>query len=245
MTKSCFSCGLWQETVLDVGVGLLVRLSLGGEGGVLPVAVAPLGRVVRTPACALLHHRDAVEVALDEPAVRIAFRVAVGIDLGAVDRHHEHRTVGNRPAFAHCLHDLGLRIQLAILLVVVPVDDPVALPRRPLLGELDVLRTGADGRRKGQRARPGCQCECLNPVTASLFDSLRTVARQAAGRQAGAAARGRPPGYISSTNLARLRLHRGRFYANAIGEVRDGRRRVRLGKARRAGKPSAAARRLR
>src|SRR5215813_10075476 len=58
---------------IGAGVHALVRL----EGLVLPLAVAYVVGVLGAPARALFHHRVADEVALDEPAVGVLFRIAL------------------------------------------------------------------------------------------------------------------------------------------------------------------------
>src|SRR6516225_6507707 len=69
------------EAGAEIGAGVhgLVRL----EDLVLPLAVAHVVGVLGAPARALFHHRVADEVALDEAAVGVLFRVALASSLAA------------------------------------------------------------------------------------------------------------------------------------------------------------------
>src|SRR5262245_5565500 len=79
-------------------VGRRVHRLVGLEGLILPLAVAHIVRILTAPARALLHHRVADEIALDEAAVGGLLRVALGIELGGVLAHGDHGAARQRLA---------------------------------------------------------------------------------------------------------------------------------------------------
>src|SRR5262245_34628760 len=76
------------EAGAEIGAG--IHALVGLEGLVLPLAVAHVVGVLGAPARALFHHRVADEVALDEAAVGVLFRVALGVELGGGLRYGRH-----------------------------------------------------------------------------------------------------------------------------------------------------------
>src|SRR2546427_8590243 len=117
------------------------------ERGVLPVAVAPLGWILRAPAGALQHHGEADEVALHEAAVGASHRRAGGVHLRLVLHERQHGAVGERAPGLHRVHR-GLRagVELPVLLGVVAVHARVEDVVLPAGGEDDLVGTGGAGR---------------------------------------------------------------------------------------------------
>src|SRR5262245_55582028 len=103
-------------------VRLVVELLIRGERRVFPLAVPDVVRVLGAPPRALLHDRDADEVALDEAPVGILHRVPRGIHLGLVLNQCEYRAARDGLALANRLQGLGGAVQLTVLLVVVAID---------------------------------------------------------------------------------------------------------------------------
>src|SRR5262245_10569261 len=69
-------------------VSLVIDRAVGLEGSILPLAVAHLGGIFRTPAGTLLHDGDAGDlIGLDEAAVAVLLRLSVGTELGLVVDH--------------------------------------------------------------------------------------------------------------------------------------------------------------
>src|SRR5262252_7787699 len=84
------------EARTEIGAGVHGLVAL--EGLVLPIAVAHVVGVLGAPARALFHHRVADEVAFDEAAVGVLFRVALGVELGGVLQHGDHGAARQRLA---------------------------------------------------------------------------------------------------------------------------------------------------
>ena len=135
-------------------VRLVVELQIRGECRVLPLAVPDVVRVFGAPARALLHDRDADEVALDEPPVRVLYGVAGGVHLGLELDQREDRAARDRLALANRLDGIGGAVQLAVLLVVVAVDRGVEHVILVARRKRDLVGPGAAGDRghgKGER----------------------------------------------------------------------------------------------
>ena len=135
-------------------VGLVVELAVRSEGRVLPLAVADVVSVLGAPAGAFLHHRVGDQVALHEASLGVLERSALGVHLGLVLDQGQDGAARERLALLGRLDGGGARIELAVLLDVVPVGDGVEDPILVLGREGDLLRTGAAARdHRGQRGQ--------------------------------------------------------------------------------------------
>src|SRR2546422_11086580 len=81
---------------VDLGVRLLVR----SEILVLPFAIADLRRILGAPAGALLHHREADQLPLDEAPASTLDGLALRIELRPILDHRHHGAARDRLALA-------------------------------------------------------------------------------------------------------------------------------------------------
>src|SRR4029453_11341932 len=106
-------------------VGLVVELAVRAEDRVLPLAVADVVGILGAPAGALFHDRVGDEIALHEAPLGVLDRVALGVDLRLVLHQGENGAAGQGLAFLGRLARGRARVQLPVLLDVVPVGDGV------------------------------------------------------------------------------------------------------------------------
>src|SRR5262249_36886244 len=124
---------------IGAGIGCLVGL----EGLIFPFAVAHIVRVLGAPARTLLHHGIADEIGLDEAAVRVLLWIALRVQLGGV--LHE-RDNGAARQWLPSLGGVDRRradIELAVLLVVRPIDGRKQHALGIILGKSHLVAAGA------------------------------------------------------------------------------------------------------
>ena len=159
------------EAGAEIGAGVhgLVRL----EDLVLPLAVAHVVGVLGAPARAFFHHRVADEVALDEAAVGVLFRVALGVELGGVLQHGDHGAVRQRLALLGGVERRGAGVELAELLVVGAIDGGEEHAGGVALRKGDLVAAGAHGTDGGERrdrasdgrnGDEGADCHGVSPL---------------------------------------------------------------------------------
>src|SRR6185295_1599263 len=148
-------------------VGLVVHGFVGLEGLVLPLAVAQLLGILAAPTGSLLHDRVADELALDEAAVGVPFRIAVGVEFGLVLHQREDAAARDRLPRLHCGDGFRCRIEFPVLLVVWAIDGGVEHALGVVLGKGDLFATGAhpDGQRHGGQAERGNDWQCFHGVS--------------------------------------------------------------------------------
>ena len=139
---------------LEAGRELGVRVGRLGrrEGLIFPFAVADVVGILGAPALALLHHRVAENVGLDEAAVRVLLGVSVRAELGAILHQRDDGAVGHRLTLLGGV-DRGLAgVEFAVLLVVRAIDGRVEHALVEPFRKLDQIA-----------ARPNLRGDCENP----------------------------------------------------------------------------------
>src|SRR5262249_24270925 len=137
------------EAGAEIGAGIYALVGL--EGLVLPLAVAHVVGVLGAPARALFHHRVADEVALDEAAVGVLFRIALGVELGGVLQHGDHGAGRQRLAFLGGVERRRAGVELAELLVVGAIDRGEKHAPGVVLRKGDLVAAGAHRAAGGER----------------------------------------------------------------------------------------------
>src|SRR5499427_4377343 len=188
------------EASAEIGAG--VHGLVGLEGLVLPLAVAHVVGVLGAPARALFHHRVADEVAFDEAAVGVLFRVALGVELGDVLQHGDHGAARQRLALLGGVERRRAGVELAELLVVGAIDRGEEHARGVVLRKGDLVAAGARGTDGGERrdragdgrnGDGGADCHGVSPLALAAPAPYRSGAPRAArGATARAAAYSKP-----------------------------------------------------
>src|SRR5215510_1179234 len=138
---------------IGLGVGHLV----GAEGLIFPLAVTLAVRIFGTPAGPLLHHGVADNVGLDEAAVGILLRVALGVELGGELHEREHGAVRQRLPLLGGIDRGATGVELAILFDVGPIEIRIQNALAIGFRKGDLVAAGADRARDRKHCRGSSQ----------------------------------------------------------------------------------------
>src|SRR5262245_58229360 len=138
-------------------IGLAVGCLVGTEGLIFPLAVTLAVRIFGTPAGPLLHHGVADDVGLDEAAVGILLRVALGVELGGVLHEREHGAVRQRLPLLGGIDRGATGVELAILFDVGPIEIRIQNALGIGFRKSHLVATGANRTRDRKHCRGSSQ----------------------------------------------------------------------------------------